>query len=301
MTDRLRLSIVIPSYRREGVLIESLQYLLGLADRADEILVIDQTEQHEPTTRERLTALDASGAIRWICLRPPSIPAAMNAGLLAATGEVVLFLDDDVRPDPALVSAHRRAHADFPDALIAGRVIQPWQEGVDFSAVETFCFAGEKPFWITEFIGCNFSLRRERAMALGGFDQNFVRVAYRFEAEFSHRFCAAGGRIRFAPLACLHHLHVGAGGTRSFGEHLATLRPDHAVGAYYFALRTQSVWGCLAEFVRRPLRAVATRHHLRRPWWIAGTLLAELRGMLWAWRLHRAGPKYANAQQNGSR
>jgi hypothetical protein len=41
----------------------------------------------------------------------------------------------------------------------------------------------------------------------------------------------------------------------------------------------------------RPLRAVLTRHHLRHPWQMVGTLAAELRGLLWAWRLHRAGPR----------
>ncbi len=288
-----RLSIAIPSYRREQVLIDTLELLLALPEPADEILLIDQTESHQPATEARLSALQESGAIRWIRQQPPSIPLAMNRGLVEARGDLVLFLDDDVRPDANLVSAHRRAHAHYPEALIAGRVIQPWEEGVDFSGVEAFCFAGTRAFWIGEFIGCNFSLRRTRALELGGFDQNFVRVAYRFEAEFAHRFLAAGGRIRFEPAASLHHLHVAAGGTRSFGEHLTTLRPDHAVGAYYFALRTRSARGCFAEFVRRPLRAIATRHHLRRPWWIPATLFAEFRGMLWAWRLHRAGPKYA--------
>lgn len=286
-----RLSIVIPTYRREQVLIDTLELLLALPAPADEILLIDQTEWHQLATEVRLAALQESGAIRWIRQQQPSIPLAMNRGLIEARGKIVLFLDDDVRPDPALVSAHRQAHEEYPNALIAGRVIQPWEEGVDYSGVETFCFAGLNPFWITEFMGGNFSLHREQAITLGGFDQNFVRVAYRFEAEFAHRFCASGGRIRFAPTACLHHLHVGSGGTRSFGEHLTTLRPDHAVGAYYFALRTKSAWDCLADFVARPLRAIATRHHLRRPWWIPLTLLAELRGMLWAWRLHRAGPR----------
>ncbi|MGD9583404.1 MAG: glycosyltransferase family 2 protein [Lysobacterales bacterium] len=289
----MRLSIVIPSYRREQVLIDTIEYLLGLPSPADEIVLVDQTEQHQPATAQRLADWHSSGAIRWILQQPPSIPAAMNRGLVEARGEIVLFLDDDVRPDADLVAAHRRTHAAYPDALIAGRVIQPWDEGVDFSGLEGFCFAGLRGFWISEFMGGNFSLQRERALALGGFDQNFVRVAYRFEAEFAHRYIAGGGRIRFEPAASLHHLHVSAGGTRSFGEHLTTLRPDHAVGAYYFALRTKSAGACLADFLERPLRAIATRHHLRRPWWIPATLVAELRGMVWAWRLHRAGPKYA--------
>jgi GT2 family glycosyltransferase len=291
VSDGLRVSIVIPTYRRERVLVESLDYLLGLPQRADEIVVVDQTEQHEPDTETRLEALHAQQKVRWIRQQPPSITAAMNRGLREATGDIVLFLDDDIAPEPDLVAAHRRAHGEHADALIAGRVIQPWEEGVDFSQRSDFCFAGLRPAWIPDFMGGNFSVLRRDALRLGGFDENFVRVAYRFEAEFAHRFRAEGGRIRFEPGACLHHLRVTAGGTRSYGEHLTTIKPDHAVGAYYFALRTKSGWSRLRDFLLRPLRAIATRHHLRRPWWIPVTLIAEVRGMLWALRLHRAGPR----------
>ena len=36
-------------------------------------------------------------------------------------------------------------------------------------------------------MGGNFSVRRDIALRLGGFDEQFVRVAYNFEAEFAHR------------------------------------------------------------------------------------------------------------------
>jgi len=291
MNGRLGVSIVIPTYGRDGVLVDTLDALLRLPSPADEILVIDQTRQHDAPAQARLGALHASGAIRWIRQQPPSIPMAMNRGLREAVNDIVLFLDDDIAPEPGLVAAHRAAQGSHEDILVAGRVIQPWEEEVDFSTVETFRFAGIRPDWIPDFMGGNFSVRRPRAVQLGGFDENFVRVAYRFEAEFAHRFRAAGYRIRFEPEACLHHLRVSAGGTRSYGEHLTTIKPDHAVGAYYFALRTRPGGRWLRDFITRPIRAVATRHHLRRPWWIPATLLAEARGMLWALRLERAGPR----------
>lgn len=281
-----RLSIAIPTYRRERVLVETIGYLLALSPAADEILVLDQTGQHEAETEAALSGWAARGAIRWVRLPEPSIPKAMNQGLLLARGEIVLFLDDDIRPEPALVAAHRAAHRAHPGALIAGRVIQPWHEGQTFPAEEPFHFACTKGQWVEEFMGGNFSVRRAQARALGGFDENFVRVAYRFEAEFAHRFCAGGGRIWFEPTACLHHLKDGAGGTRSYGHHLTTWRPDHAVGAYYFSLRAGRWGGVLS----RPWRAVATRYHLRHPWRVLPTLWAELRGLLWAWRLYRQGP-----------
>jgi GT2 family glycosyltransferase len=144
-------------------------------------------------------------------------------------------------------------------------------------------------------MGGNFSVPRSTALALGGFDENFMRVAYRFEAEFAHRWRQAGGRIWFEPAACLHHLKDGSGGTRSYGSHLTTWRPDHAVGAYYFSLRSRQ-WG---ELLSRPWRAVATRHHLRHPWHIIGTWLAEAQGLWWAWRLWRSGPKLIDGKAGG--
>ena len=288
------ITVAIPTYRRETVLIETLQYLLALSHPAAEILVLDQTEQHEPATATALRTMADCGQIRWVQLAEPSIPKAMNQGLLLATQAVVLFVDDDIKPEPGLLSAHLAAHSVHGDVIVAGRVIQPWEEGVDLASETNFRFAGVRSAWISEFMGGNFSVRRSIALALGGFDENFVRVAYRFEAEFAYRFCASGRRIWFEPTACLHHLKDASGGTRTYGEHLTTWRPDHAVGAYYFALRTRA-W---RELVTRPLRSVMTRFHLRRPWRILGTLWAEVRGLLWALRLRAGGPKYVTPTES---
>jgi glycosyltransferase involved in cell wall biosynthesis len=288
MVDQARapVTIAIPTYRREQVLLETIHSLLALPTVAVEILVLDQTEQHEPATLQALDTLHRDHSIRWLRLSPPSIPCAMNTGLLEASQPLVLFVDDDIRPEPELVSAHVAAHAAHAGGLVAGRVIQPWEEGVDLSGLDSF--ARTRSGTIDEFIGCNFSVRRDLALQLGGFDENFVRVAYRFEAEFAHRYRRQGLAIHFEPGACVHHLKVTGGGTRTFGEHLLTYRPDHSVGAYYYGLRTRT----LREFMMRPIRAVATRYHLRHPWRIPASLVAELGGMLWAMGLYLRGPKY---------
>ena len=295
MSSTLPVTVVIPTYRRESVLLDTLAELLALESAAAEILVIDQTEQHEAGTEARLGQMHAQGQIRWLRSATPSIPQAMNRGLLEAHQAIVLFLDDDIRIEPDLIAAHVRAHDRHADVLVAGRVIQPWEEGVDLPADGPFRFAGLRPAWIEEFMGGNFSLCRATALALGGFDENFVRVAYRFEAEFAFRLRQAGFRILFEPEACLHHLKAG-GGTRTFGNYLTTAKPDHAVGAYYHALRTGSGLGRWRLFASRPLRAITTRHHLRRPWWIPATLIAEVWGMLWAIRLAVSGPRYAGRE-----
>lgn len=259
------------------------------------MIVLDQSPSHEEAIYHVLASWNRAGSIRWLRLPEPSITRAMNRGLVEATHEIVLFLDDDIRPESNLLAAHSRAMETSGAALVAGRVIQPWQERLDFSEDEAFHFATMQPRWIREFMGGNFSVRRDVALQLGGFDENFVRVAYNFEAEFAYRLRQAGHRIWFEPDACIHHLKVPAGGTRTFGNHLTTLKPDHAVGAYYFILRTWRGWSSLRSLVWRPLRAVATRHHLRRPWWIPLTLLGELLGLLWAIALAGRGPRYVSA------
>jgi GT2 family glycosyltransferase len=281
----LPMTVAIPTYRREAVLIATIEYLLELTPRAAEILVLDQTESHEPETEVRLQQMADEGLIHWAVLAEPSIPKAMNEGLRRASQELVLFVDDDIRPEPGLLTAHQAAHSQHRDVLVAGRVVQPWQEGVDYTADTTIHLAGLRAGWIHEFIGCNFSVRRLRALDLGGFDENFVRVAYRYEAEFAHRLKLAGVHVWFEPAACLHHLKDVNGGTRTYGHHLTTWRPDHAVGDYYYALRTGR-WKIL---LTRPFKAAMTGHHLRHPWHLPATLLAELRGMIWALSLNRKG------------
>jgi GT2 family glycosyltransferase len=286
------LSIVVPTYGRDEILLETLKRLFALNPPASEIIVIDQTEKHTSQVSGTLHSWQASGWMRWLRLRDPSIPGAMNCGLLEAKLPVVLFLDDDIIPQSGLVEAHTSASEETGATLVAGRVIQPWQEGVDFSGDNEFHFASCRPFWINEFMAGNFSVRRDMALKVGGFDERFVRVAYNFEAEFAYRWRKAGHRIYFEPTAAVHHLRVAAGGTRMFGEHLRSFRPNHAVGAYYYFLRTWSGRKSIKQLIGRPLRAISTRHHLRRPWWIPATLIAEFLGMAWALVLAVRGPSY---------
>lgn len=282
------LTIVIPSFNRGSVLCNTIDMLDRLRPRAREVLVVDQTPEHPPAVAERLRDLEHGGCFRHVRLGPPSIPAAMNRGLELAGGTRVLFLDDDIVPHERLIEGHLAAGA--RSKLVAGQVLQPGEvASVDPSG--RFEFRQERKAWVAEFMGGNFSIERRAAILLGGFDENFVGAAYRFEAEFAARYCRAYGPILFDPAASIRHLAVPKGGTRERAHHLRTASPHHTVGAYYYLLRARPR-GWRGSWIVRPLRAVRTRHHLRRPWWIPLTLLAELRGMMAALGLHRAGPRY---------
>ena len=150
-----------------------------------------------------------------------------------------------------------------------------------------FRFHHDEGCYITNVMAGNLSVKRERALQIGGFDENYVGAAYRFESDFALRLVNAGGKIWFEPRASIRHLKLGSGGIRSFGDHRTTLSPLHSVGDYYYARHhVARFWRYVFQ---RLVRNVMTRHHLRHPWTIPGKLIGELRGMALARRLARQG------------
>lgn len=282
-------SICIPTYERGSVLVATLEQLVG---QAGELLIVDQTHRHEPEVAARLAAWERAGSLRWVRLERPAIPQAMNEGLRQASRPVVLFLDDDIEPAGGLVGAHAAAYSTDQIWAVAGQVLQPGErpkpphsyQRKGFRAFLDFPFHSSEPATIANGMAGNLSVRRERAMSVGGFDENFAGVAYRFETEFCRRLCHRGGQMRFEPAASIHHLRAARGGTRSLGSHLTSASPAFGVGDYYFALRDGS-WGAWLYLLRRPWREVATRFHLRHPWWIPIKLLGEARALVRAAQL----------------
>ena len=295
------MTIVIPTFGREEVLLETLERILALSP--DEVLVVDQTPGHEEGTSRRLNEWHRCNAIRWIRFDEPSIPHAMNAGLREARNEIILFLDDDIIPCPALLAAHQEAHQAHPDAdAVIGQVLQPGESPT--SCDKPFRFCSDAPRWIDSAMAGNMSVKRSRAVAAGGFDENFIGVAYQFETEFAQRLIRCGGRVYFEPRASIRHLRADRGGTRAYGSHLRTISPAHAVGDYYHMLLSASPCSLSHGILRRLRSSVLTRHHLLHPWWIPVTLVAEIRGLSQAFRLKNQGPRLlcssSSAQKGGS-
>ena len=285
------ISVAIPTYGRDQVLVDTIAALLLLNPPPGELIVIDQTAQHDEETEQTLADWAQDEKIILFRLARPSIIMAMNTALNSATGDHVLFVDDDIKPSKNLLKVYEEVSQAHPDALIAGRVLQPWHHGEPEPEDKLpFLYNTLTPRACTEFIGCNFLLPRLAALRLGGFDASFVRVAYRYEAEFAYRWRQHGYPIQYEPRALIHHLRAQRGGTRSYGLHLTTLRPDHAVGRYYYLLRTCNLIHVVCESMQNIFTSILTRHHLRRPWWIPLTLIAEVRGFLWALRLNARGP-----------
>jgi GT2 family glycosyltransferase len=297
-------SIVIPTYGRGQVLIDTVHSLLALPTTADEILVVDQTQNHEATVEAELAEWAASGTLRWIKQQPPGVVAAMNRGLREARNEIVLFLDDDIIPDDRLVEAHTRAHQDGPPCwAVAGQVLQPGQEAIadggrsstkGLRADLNFAFNSSERCELQNVMAGNLSVKKSRALAVGGFDEQYVPpVSFRFETDFARRVLAAGGKVLFEPGARIRHLAVAAGGTRISGGHMRSGSPVHGVGDYYFALCHGRGVERLLYMLRRPFREVRTKFHLTHPWWIPIKFVGECRAMARAISLYRNREKSA--------
>jgi len=281
------ITVAIPTYNRGAIVAETVRRLFALTPPPDAIIVVDQSI--EPN--EQLARWDAEGRIRLIRLDAPSIPHAMNVALQAAATPLILYLDDDVEPSPHLIEAHAEAHRVHSASAVVGQILQPGEvpERVQQPADDLeFRFHSDSGRMVANVMAGNLSVDRETALAIGGFDENFVGAAYRFETDFALRLTAAGASIWFEPRATLRHLKLSSGGLRSFGDHRSSPSPAHSVGDYYFAIHHHRP--PLARYAMRRLKQnILTRYHLAHPWTIPTKIVGEVRGLLLARRLARAG------------
>ena len=291
-------TVIIPTIGREEVLLNTVRACLNEPQPPAEVIVVDQSASHEPETQRQLEEWIRQGCVRVLKPTVASQPAAMNTGLLTANTRILLFLDDDVEPTPGFIAAHAEAHADPAVWVVVGQIIQPWQQPEDLPrqgpqeglrADLEFPFHSIRGCVIQNAMSGHMSVRRDRCLQLGGFDENFKGAAYRFDTEFGRRAVQRGGTILFSPRTSLKHLRVARGGTRLIGNHLASADPIHGVGDYYFALRLargRERWGYIFT---RMFREVRTRFHLKHPWYIPVKLLGEVRALAWALSLKHQG------------
>jgi len=267
----------------------------------DELIVIDQTPSHEPRVMAQLEKWTEDGRIRWIRCVQPHLTRSMNRGLLEAGSDIVLYTDDDVIPAQGWLAAHLEAHLKHPEAwAIVGQILQPGEQAEDIpyqpkggklTRYMDFPFRCNKGQHIENAMAGNLSVRRDKALEIGGFDENFPPpVASRFESEFVKRLLRWGGKVWFEPDASLRHLAASAGGTRSKGRHLTSMSPHHGIGDCYFALRSGQGLEKWLYLMRKPFREVSTKFHLRHPWWIPVKLVGEMRAFYQALLLIRRPP-----------
>jgi glycosyltransferase involved in cell wall biosynthesis len=190
----MTITVVIATRNRAALLDGALASLRAQAGApALEIVVVDNGSTDGTTAIAK-----QHGAIALFEARP-NRALARNAGIAAATGDIVLFVDDDVVLPPYFVASHARAHDEsvFPH-VVTGPIINV--PAADVRPVPTF-LNGSNAFFCT----CNVSVPRNALNAVGGFDPSFDKYGWE-DTELGARLRAFDVRRRFVWEAYLWHI-----------------------------------------------------------------------------------------------
>ena len=178
--ERATVIVCANSSDRFPQLVSAVGSVLGQTRPPGEVLVVID---HNPDLRERvtrrfpeLTVLENAG--------PPGLSGARNTGTAAATGDIVVYLDDDAEPEPGWLES-LTAHFESPEVLgVSGYADPRWAAGRprwwpdEFDWVVGCSYRGlpESVGPVRNLMGCTMALRRDVVEASGGFDTALGRT-----------------------------------------------------------------------------------------------------------------------------
>jgi glycosyltransferase involved in cell wall biosynthesis len=237
----------------------------------NEIIVVDQTPNHECTTQAFLQANSQAGRIRWIHQREPSLTKSRNRILQEAHSDVVLFIDDDVELPNSYFSAHCRHFRDPRVDFVSGPV--KLTDGTWQCLNTPLNIRPADPH--LDVRGCNHAVRVASALQIGGYDEGFVGPAHFEETDFAMRLAASRGCLLFDPDAWLLHFQCPSGGCRIDKQSDSWDEWHKPMNALLFAFRHANSFKFSLHLYIWALRAgPLRRQNVVRPWrqppaWIA--------------------------------
>lgn len=204
MLNKSDVSVVIAVHNSAPMLGQCLDALSRSSVKPLECLVVDDGSTDDPE------AVAARYGARVMVLEERQGPArARNTGARHAHGDLILFLDADVRiHDDALGRILEHFSQDPSlDGVIGAYDDQPAAEPFvsrHRNLLHCFTHRSGHPEASTFWSGCG-AVRRETFLRHGGFDERYDRPAIE-DIEFGTRLKAAGGRIRLDPAIQVQHL-----------------------------------------------------------------------------------------------
>lgn len=94
----MKLSVLVPTFRRPADLARCLQALLGQTRGADQILVVARVDDVE--TLDVVRDWNDRLSIDLVEVTVPGVVHALNAGLARCAGDILAIIDDDAAPRP---------------------------------------------------------------------------------------------------------------------------------------------------------------------------------------------------------
>lgn len=206
-------SVVIVSRDRPGALTRCLTGLGQLYYHPYEVVAVA-----DAPGRDAVAAHPLGNRVKSVAFDTANISAARNAGIAAAGGAIVAFIDDDAVPEPSwldhLTAPIADGQAEMTGGFVLGRngigfqwrarVVDETGHASEVEAPGTTPFAPvPRPGDAVKTEGTNMAASRAHLAALGGFDPRF-----RFfldETDLNLRSARAGGRTILVPLAQVHH------------------------------------------------------------------------------------------------
>lgn len=282
----MRASIVISTYNRPGDLDACLASLLVQTAPPQEVVVVDNHPgcAARAVVEARTTAFARLGiAVRYLPSGANSLTAARNLGVRASSGNIVLFLDDDVVLDRAYVQEVLAVYEARPEALgVQGYIAEPNRGARDLLHRLFFWYHLEPnrcrvlpsvsatyPAGLNRVIPCqwlsgaNHSYRRAVFVDFQ-YDERLVKYSDGEDLEFSYRVHRRHpGSLFITPFARLVHKTSRDG--RAASRELTYMREVY--GAYLFfklfeptwTNRLIYVWSRVGRFVLTLARVAAKR------------------------------------------
>ncbi len=274
-----KISVVIPTYNRRAQL---EQVLLGFGAQdtpASDIEIIVVSDGSTDGTDEQLLAGRAPVPVNVIQQANQGPAVARNAGVAAATGDLILFIDDDVVAEPECVAVHLRAHEQTDgETVVIGPLLTPetwelepwvqWEQNMLYKQYDAMARGDWEPT-ARQFYTGNASLARDRFLESGGFDASFRRGE---DVELAYRLNDTGMAFAFDPAArAFHHARRSyeswLSNASSYGRNDAMLWRDSGQAWLIPTIRAE-------YYERNPFTRIYTRLGLGVP--VVGDLVSRL-------------------------
>ena len=137
---------------------------------------------------------------------------------------------------------------------------------------------------------CNGSVRRDIAIRLGGFDENFTHTLLD-DTDFSCRLKRLGVKSVHDPVAKLMHLKEPSGGKRPGGRNTYIVADSNMWYTWCYFFWSNFGWRSWRELLLRLRSCVFRRVNIFRPWYLIQAFLYFCKGGLRAARAIRGGRK----------